>query len=94
MILYFKNSRGKVRKIGKIDGRMTAEKITAEVMRQIKAFCDERNFKIYYTRIWDEPLNGKLMTKFDVGSHIEFFYVYPASYNMFLDIFVRKEGGE
>lgn len=83
MILYFKNGRGKVRRIGKIDGRMTAEKITAEIDRQIKAFCDERNFKIYYTRIWNEELRGKPMTKFDVGSHNEFFYTYPQSYDMY-----------
>lgn len=83
MILYFKNCRGKVRKIGKVDGRMTPEKIRAEVDRQIKAFCDERSFTIYYTRVWNEELNGKMMTKFDVGSHTEFFYVYPECWDKY-----------
>lgn len=81
MILYFKNGRGQVRKIGKIDGRMSMEKAFAEANRQIKVFCDERNFEINYVRVWNtelsEGLNRKLVTMFDVGSHTEFFYTYP-----------------
>lgn len=91
MILYFRNGRGKVRQIGKIDGRMKPEKITAEIDRQIKAFCDERNFTICYTRIWNEELKGKMMTKFDVGSHIEFFYTYPVCFDMYLHQRQRPE---
>lgn len=93
MILYF-SGRGPIRRIGKIDGRMTAEKITAEITRQIKAFCDERNFKIHYTRIWNEELQGKPMTKFDVGSHSEFFYTYPQSYDMFVEQRRKEKEGE
>ncbi len=52
MILYFQNAQGIFRKIGTIDGRMTPEKITTEISRQINEFCKERNFTIYYTRIW------------------------------------------
>ena len=83
MILYFQNAHGIFRKIGTIDGRMTPEKITTEISRQINEFCKERNFTIYYTRIWDTEVNGKPMTKFDVGSHVEFFYTHPRSYAMF-----------
>lgn len=83
MILYFKNGHGQLRRIGKIDGRMSAEKITAEIDRQIKAFCDEKHFKIYYTRIWDEDWKGRPMTKFDVGSHCEFFYTSPPSSHLY-----------
>lgn len=83
MILYFQNSRGKVKRVGHIDGRMSCEKIAAEINRQIYAYCEARHFKIYYMRVWNEDLNGKPMTKFDVGSHTEFFYTYPQSYDLF-----------
>ena len=42
---------------------------------EIRKFCDERKFVIYYTRVWNEPYNNVMMTKFDVGSHTEFFYL-------------------
>ena len=91
MILYFKNGHGQLRRIGKIDGRMSAEKITAEIDRQIKAFCDERKFKIYYTRIWNEDWKGRPMTKFDVGSHSEFFYTSPTSYDLYVAVRERQK---
>ncbi len=94
MILYFKNGYNQVRRIAKIDGRMTAEKITAEIDRQIKAFCDKRNFKICYTRIWNEELLGKPMTKFDVGSYTEFFYTYPQSYDLYEKQRLRQNNEE
>ena len=92
MTLYFRNSHGKIRKIGKIDGRMRAQKVIDEISRQIKAFCDERNFTIYYTRVWNEDLKEKPATKYDVGSHTEFFYVCPPVYHLYEK--VRKENGE
>lgn len=49
------------------------EAIMQEAMLQIRAFCAQRNFKIYYTRIWNA--DGK--TIFDVGSHTEFFHLIP-----------------
>ena len=91
MFLYFMNSCGKVRKIGKIDGRMKAEKIRAEIARQIKEFCDEKNFTIYYTRVWNEELRGKIMTKFDVGSHTEFFFVYPECWEKYSQTVKAKQ---
>lgn len=36
-------------------------------------YCDDRGFKIYYTRCW----NTDKETIFDVGSHTEFFVLYP-----------------
>lgn len=36
-------------------------------------YCDDRGFKIYYTRCW----NTDTATIFDVGSHTEFFVLYP-----------------
>ena len=47
--------------------------IMSEAQKLIRAFCDERNFKIHYTRVWNS--DGK--TVFDVGSHTEFFHLIP-----------------
>lgn len=56
------------------DGRAKADaEILSEAMLHIKAFTAERNFKIYYTRIW----NADGETIFDVGSHTEFFHLVP-----------------
>ena len=63
MKLYFENSRG--------EKRLIAEPQTEqEAMKVIKEFCDERDFKIYYTRMWKTPDGSQ---KYDVGSHTEFF---------------------
>ena len=65
MKLYFENSRG--------EKRVIAEPKTEEAaMEVIRAFCEERNFKIYYVRTWFTPDGLK---KFDVGSWSEFFYL-------------------
>ena len=55
-------------------GRKTDSEILTEVNKIIKRFCDNRNFEIYYVRIWNE--DG--VTVFDVGSHTEFFRLIPA----------------
>lgn len=39
----------------------------------IRAFCEERDFHIYYIRSWEHD-----DTCYDVGSHTEFFRVRPA----------------
>ena len=44
-----------------------------EALALINAFCEDRSFRIYYTRIW----NRDDTTIFDVGSHTEFFYLTP-----------------
>ena len=63
MKLYFENSRK--------ERRIIAEPETEEgVMEAIHAFCEERDFKIYYVRTWMTPDGLK---KFDVGSWSEFF---------------------
>ena len=85
MILYFKNSSGKMRRIEKIDGRKNRSEIAKEINNAIYDFCTNHNYKIYYVRIWDESYKGKLMTKFDVGSHTEFFYTYPSSMDCFAE---------
>lgn len=64
MKLLFKNGKG--------EERLIAEPLNREeVNKEINKFLDERNFKSYYTRVWEE--NGRL--KFDVGSWSEFFYL-------------------
>ena len=65
MKLYFENSYG--------TRRIIAEPKTEEAaMEAIHAFCEERNFTIYYVRTWRTPDGLK---EYDVGSHTEFFYL-------------------
>lgn len=95
MILYFNDSHGKMRKVAEIDESKSHKEISDEITLQIKRFCDERKYKIPYTRIWDEDYKGKMLTKFDVGSHSEFFYTDPPSYELFVEERERqrKESG-
>ena len=65
MKLYFENSYKERRLIAEVENVEGA-------FKEINKFCDERNFKIYYTRTWTQP-NGLMV--FDVGSHFEFFYL-------------------
>lgn len=63
MKLYFENSHG--------ERRIIAEPNTEnEALKEIHKFCDDRNFKIYYTRNWRNAEGEKV---FDVGSWSEFF---------------------
>lgn len=79
-ILIFKDGRGHKRKIAFIKDRDDAgqsksdQNILDEANLLIRAFCAERHFTIYYTRVWNS--DGK--TIFDVGSHSEFFHLIPA----------------
>ena len=66
MKLYFENSNGVRRPIA-------APRTEKEAYEIIHAFCEERNFKIYYVRIWKDEDGAKV---YDVGSHTEFFYLY------------------
>ena len=68
MTLYFQDHYGDLREIAQVSGE-------AEAMKRIHAFCDERNFTIYYVRTWTAPVNGREMTIYDVGSHSEYFLV-------------------
>lgn len=67
MKVYFRNSMGKEIFIGEAEDKKAAYKI-------ITRFCDDRNFKIYYTRQWFDK-NDKNRMWVDVGSHTEFFIV-------------------
>lgn len=75
MKLYFKNSRGEMRVIAELDSCETDKDCLEAAGKEIQKFCDEKGFKIYYTRVWNEDYKGQQMTKFDVGSHTEFFYL-------------------
>lgn len=65
MKLYFENSKGERRVIA-------APRTRDEAWEIIHAFCEERNFKIYYVNSYKTP-DGFI--KFDVGSWSEFFYL-------------------
>ena len=77
MKLYFKNMYGKLKIVGKIDGRMKKDKIENEAFRMIRGFCNDHNYMPYYYRVWEGELEGRPATVFDVGSHSEFFYTVP-----------------
>ena len=75
MWVYFESSNGDVREIAHIEELETFEAAYFAAVAVIDQFCRERDFKIHYMRVWDsDELFGRLMTKFDVGSHTEFFY--------------------
>lgn len=65
MKLYFENSNGKRRPIA-------SPKTEEDAWEYIHAFCEERNFRIYYIRTWQDEDGLKV---YDVGSHSEFFYL-------------------
>ena len=65
MKLYFENSYGERRVIAEPKNRDDA-------WEYIHAFCEERNFRIYYVRTWR---NNDGLEVYDVGSHTEFFYL-------------------
>ena len=50
LIVFFKNSRGERREIGKASSEKEAFKV-------IHQFLDEHKFKSYYTRSWLNPSN-------------------------------------
>lgn len=63
MKLYFEDSN--------LKRRLIAEPETEEgTMEFIHAFCEERNFEIYYIRTWRDMDGLKV---YDVGSWSEFF---------------------
>ena len=70
MKLYFENSKGERRIIAEPKSRDGA-------LEMIHAFCEERNFTIYYIRTWrvNEGVDAGADV-FDVGSHSEFFYLF------------------
>ena len=68
LVLYFENSYGKRRVIG----RATDEN---GISKLIKDFLDDHNYKNYYTRTWINENDNKEKI-YDVGSHSEFFICY------------------
>lgn len=67
MKLVFQNSQGHERTIADV-------KTDDEAYSEIKKFCYERDFHIYYARVW---LDDDGATVYDVGSHVSFFKLYP-----------------
>lgn len=65
MKLTFQNSSGKEHVIADVAS-------DDEAYERIKKFCDEHGFTIRYTRMWTTDR----VTKYDVGSHTEFFKLY------------------
>lgn len=65
MKLYFENSYGKRRIIAEPNSE-------EEAWEEIHKFCENRHFKIYYVKTCRTPDGLK---EYDVGSHVEFFYL-------------------
>lgn len=63
MKLVFQNSRGHERTIADV-------KTVDEAYSEIKKFCRERDFHIYYTRVWQDDDGA---TVYDVGAWNEKF---------------------
>lgn len=83
--LWFGNSLGQERVIAECENfkevNLTIDKFIADCNARRK---DNRPFKRYYTRIWNE--GGRSV--FDVGSHSEFFYFeipYPEDEHGFIN---------
>lgn len=74
MTVEFESSSGTVRTIYSSPEDFSPEQRRAKAFEVIHTFCDERNFKIYYSRLWNTS-DGR--TCVDVGSHTEFFYISP-----------------
>lgn len=64
MNLKFERANGEVICLGDYSTKV-------ECYKAIQDFLSAHHFKSYYTRCWEE--DG--MTKVDVGSHCEFFYI-------------------
>ena len=65
MVVKFENSQGIQSEIGTAENLESAFKI-------INKFLDDHHFKSYYTRLYAHEDHYWV----DVGSHIEFFYIY------------------
>lgn len=65
--LYFERSNGHLLLLGEVTDLSAA-------FARINEFLEEHRYKKYYTRMWVEKSG---ITYFDVGSHSEFFLMYP-----------------
>ena len=71
--LYFENSRSQRRVLATYNNIKNENDALQDALRKIKEFCNERDYIIPYSRLW----NSDGETVFDVGSHTEFFYLSP-----------------
>ena len=73
MKLIFRNSSREERVIAEVES-------ATEMFNEINKFCEELNYKIPYTRGWEE--DGRMF--FDVGSWSEFFILEPCAFENWL----------
>lgn len=78
MTLYFENEHGEMHVIAELEKGKTDKECLDFASREIKKFCGERNFKIHYMRMWNTERYSQRMMQFDVGSHVEFFFLVPS----------------
>lgn len=82
-LYYFTMGDNKEELVAKVDN-------VSDVNNVINNFCEEHNFKSYYTRCWEHE--DKIII--DFGSHISFFIVKPCTWQQWLDMCeVEKEQG-
>lgn len=69
--LYFENCYGEM----KLVSAAASPEIAGQLIHKYISAINP-NYKIYYTRYWDnDNNNGKLHRTYDVGSHTEFFHL-------------------
>ena len=73
MTLIFQNSAKEERIIAEVE-------TVTKAFEEINKFCEERNYKIPYTRAWE--VQGRM--HIDVGSHTEFFILEPCTFEDWL----------
>lgn len=62
--------------IAQLDDSLTHKQAIDLAIEKIQEFCKQDGRIVYrYCRVWNEMCDGVLMTKFDVGSYSEFFYL-------------------
>ncbi len=77
MILYFNDNYDNMRSICYIDDQLDEVNKRVKIFEEINEFCKRHKYDIPYMRFWNSTYNDKEMTQVDVGSHSEFFFIYP-----------------
>lgn len=67
-----------MRVVAELDGYSSDKEIINAARLEIEKFCKNYNFTVHYMRTWNVDVDGVTMTKIDVGSYTEFFYLNPA----------------
>ena len=62
--LYFYNSFREAREIATFEDEMTDKEVREAAFNEITKFCNERNFTIYYTRLWNNSEGDTIIERY------------------------------